>query len=219
MSSKVEICNLALSHIGVGKEIANLETEASEEASACRRFFDPCRDIVLRDFPWPFATKIVTLALVEENPNDEWRYSYQQPADSIRLKRILSGIRNDTQQSRVPYRVVRGSSGNLIYTDQQNAELEYSFKETDPQRYPPDFVIALSFRLAGYLAPRLTGGDPFKLGQRSLEMYVFEIRRAEGSASNEEQRDMAPDSEFIRVRESDDFTPGSRQSFLDLFGT
>jgi hypothetical protein len=76
----VDICNLALSHVGVSTEIANLDTERSKEAQACRRFYEPTREEVLRAFAWPFATRFVDLQLVEEEPNDEWAYSYRYPA-------------------------------------------------------------------------------------------------------------------------------------------
>lgn len=199
--SEVSICNMALSHLGVAKEIANLETESSQEAAACRRFFVEARDNTLRDYPWPFATKIADLALVEEDPNDEWQYSYRMPSDALRLNRILSGLRNDNAQSRVPYRVVRDDVGLLIYTDQEDAEIEYVMRETDPTRYPADFRMALSLRLAAYIAPRLTAGDPYKLGDRALNLHRLEIQKAEASAVNEEQAEQLPDSEFMRERE------------------
>lgn len=200
-SSTTAIANLAISHLGIGKEIANLITERSAEAQACRRFYETARDITLRDFSWPFATKINALGLVEEDPNDEWGFSYRYPTDCLKLRRILSGIRNDTRQTRIPYRVTRDESGLLIYTDAEDAELEYTINESDVGRFPPDFVMALSFLLAGYVAPRLTGGDPFKLGNRALELYQFELSKARSSAANEEQPDDLPESEFIRTRE------------------
>jgi len=200
MASSTEICNLALSHIGVGKEIANLETEKSEEAAACRRFYDTARDEVLRDFTWPFATVMATLGLIEEDPNDEWSYSYRYPSDCLMFRRILSGQRTDTRDTRVPYKIAQDSSGTLIFTDQENAECEYTIREDDPLRYPPDFVLAFSFLLASYIAPRLTGGDPFKLGQRALQLYALQISKAQANAKNEEQPDIEPDSEFTRAR-------------------
>ncbi len=200
-SSTTEISNLAISHLGIGKEIANLETERSAEAQACRRFFAVARDTTLRDFAWPFATKINELGLVEEDPNNEWAFSYRYPTDCLMLRRILSGVRTDTHQSRVPYRVTRDASGLLIYTDMEDAELEYTIKETDVSRYPADFVMAMSFLLASYVAPRLTAGDPFKLGDRSLGLYVAELSKARTMALNEEQADQTPDAEMIRARE------------------
>lgn len=200
MASDTEICNLALSHLRVAKEIANLETERSQEASACRRFYETARDASLRDFAWAFATKISTLPLVEEDPNDEWAYSYRYPTDCLKIRRILSGDRNDTRDTRVPYKIIQDSSGLLILTDKEDAELEYTIRADDPQRYPADYIMALSFRLAAYIAPRVTGGDPFKLGERAMRMYMLEVGMAQGSDLNEEQPDVTPDSEFIRAR-------------------
>lgn len=199
-ASIADICNLALSHLGVGKEIANLETENSEEAQTCRRFYETVRDQTLRDFAWPFATRIAALALVDEEPNDEWDYSYRFPSNALKIRRILSGIRNDSRQTRTPYKIAGDTSGSLIYTDMEDAEIEYTIRVTNPLRYPPDFLMALSLRLASYIAPRLTGGDPFKLGNRALELYAFEIGKSEASAANEEQPDETPESEFVQER-------------------
>lgn len=201
MASSTEICNLALSHLGVGKEIAALETERSQEASACRRFFDLARDEALRDFAWPFATKIIALGLVEEEPNDEWNYAYRYPTDCLNLRRILSGTRNDTRQTRVPHRIARDDSGRLIYTDTENAEAEYTILVDDPEQYPPDFTMALSLLIASYIAPRVTGGDPFKMGDRALRLYALSIEKARANSINEEQTEEHPESEFIRGRE------------------
>jgi hypothetical protein len=200
-ASEIAICNMALSHLGVGKEISNLETEKGEEAAACRRFFATARDNTLRDYPWPFATKIISLALVEEDPNEEWSFSYRYPTDCVRARRILSGQRNDNRQTRVPYVVAQDETGLLIYTDSENAELEYTFRDTDPSRYPGDYVMALSLRLASYIAPRLTKGDPFKLGERALQLHQLESMKAMQSAHVEEQNEETPASEFERSRE------------------
>ena len=57
---------MAISHLGVGKEIENFDTENSEEANACRRFYRVALEASLRDFSWPFATQNITLALIEK---------------------------------------------------------------------------------------------------------------------------------------------------------
>lgn len=201
MASSTEICNLALSHLGVGKEIANLETERSPEAAACRRFYEITRDAVLREYHWPFAKRVAPLALVNSNPNDEWGYSYRYPTDCSKIRRILSGLRNDSRQSRIPYTIAQDDDGQLIFTDQVNAEIEYTKKETNPERYPPDFVLAFSLRIAAYIAPRVAGGDPFKMGTRAMNLYISQIGISDSTASNEEQAEEAPSSEFIRARE------------------
>lgn len=192
---------MALSHLGAGKAIANLDTENSEAASACRTFYDIAVEATLRDFDWPFATKIRALALIEEDPNDEWAYSYRYPTDCLKFRRILSGQRLDTRDTRAPYRIAQDASGSLIYTDESEVSAEYTLNMTDPSFYPADFVIVLSYRLAAYIAPRVAGADPVKKGEDALKKYFFELGVAQANASKEEQPDKEPDSEFVRVRE------------------
>lgn len=201
-SSNTEIANLALSHLGVSKEISNLDNEASAEASSCRRFYEPARKQTLRDFAWPFATKYAALGLVANLPAEieEWAYSYRYPSDCASLRRIVSGIRPETQQTRVPYQIARDITGLLIYTNKTDAEVEFTFNETDVSRFPEDFVMALSLRIAMYVAPRLTAGDPFKLRAGAAQLYAFEIDRARASAGNEEQPNEPAPSELERSR-------------------
>jgi len=201
MASETEIANLALSHLGIGKEIAILETEKSEEAAACRRFYTICRDASLRDFPWPFCTRIAALGLVETDPSSEWAFSYRYPSNAWKLRRILSGTRNDDRQTRVPYKVYSDDDGKLIYTDMEDAELEFTVKETNPERFDPDFIMFLSLRLAAMIAPRLSRGDPFKMGQRAVQLYEFEASKARATAVNEQQDEENPESQFISGRE------------------
>lgn len=200
-SSNTEIANIAISHLGVGKEIADLDTENSQEANACRRYYDTALDYTLREWPWPFATKFATLSLVEENPNDEWSFSYRYPGDALMIKRVLSGVRNDNRQTRVAYKIASDDDGTLIYCDLEDAEIEYTSRSIAIQFYPNDFVMAFAWRLAFYIAPRITGGDPFKLRQTCLQMYDFEVTRAKANSANEEQPDEEPESEFVRSRD------------------
>lgn len=201
MASKVEICNQALSILGVAKEIANIETERSAEASACRRFYPTTLDEVLRDFAWPFATKIAAMGLVEADPTTEWAFSYRYPSDCLMFKRAVGVDRTDTPDTRVPVKIISDDAGLLILCDLADMEGEYTFRADDPLRYPPDFVSALALLLATKIAPRVTAGDPFGLGMKALNLYAFAISKARANAANEEQRDYPSDAEIIRARE------------------
>lgn len=200
MASKVGIANITLSHLAVGKEIANLETDKSDEAGTIRRYYKLALEVTLRDFPWPFATRFANLALIEENPTTEWAFSYRYPSEARYMRRIFSGIRNDTRQTRVPYRIASDSAGQLLFTDAADAEIEYTVQVDDPQLYPSDFQMAFSFYLAFLAAPRITSGDQFKLGERAQRNYFLEISRAVSRATNEEQPEESPESEFINAR-------------------
>ena len=192
---------MALSHLGVSKEIENLDTDKSQEASACNRFYEPARDEVLEDFNWPFAEKRVYLNKVDDTPTTDWLYSYAYPSEAVSLIRIPSGIRNDTFDTKIPFKVVHGDSGKLIYTDQQDAEMIYTKRVTDVSRYTAKFRMALSLKLAGYIAARVTGGDPFKLQNKAEAKYLRVLKEAQAAALNEQQKEEDPDSEFIRARE------------------
>lgn len=199
--SKTHILNMALSHLGVSKEVQDQETENSIEARASRRHYDNDLETVLTAIPWPFATQFAALGLVEEDPNDEWDYSYRYPSDCVILRRILSGFRTDNQDSRVPFKIGRDDDGTLVYTDEEEAEAEYTYREEDPTRYPQDFVLALSYRHAASIASKVTGGDPFKLGDKCLQLYRITLSEAASNRTDEEQPDRNPDAEFIRARE------------------
>jgi len=201
-ASDTAIANLALSHLGNKDSLSDIETDTSREAEVCRIFFDTVRDEMLRQFPWPFATKFAELSEVEEEPDppDEWGYSYRYPSDCLYIRRILSGARNDSRATREPYKIGVDGTGKLIYTDLESAVVEYTFRNEDPTDYPDDFTMALSYRLASYMAPQLTQGDPFALRDFCLKMYALSVSAANAAAFNEEQPDEPPDSEFISSR-------------------
>lgn len=203
MASNTEIANLAISHLGIGKDIGNLDTTNSPEANAVRRFYATAQEEILRDWAWPFATKYVALGLVESNPSgvaDEWDYSYRYPSDCLFIRKIASGARNDSRQGRANYIVARDTTGLLILSDMQDACIKYTVRETDESRYPPDFVMAFSYLLAFYAASRITAGDPFKNQEKMIQFYFQSLSKARANAANEEQVDENVDSEYIRGR-------------------
>lgn len=208
MATTTEICNMALSHLGVGKDVSNVDTEKSNEARAFNRFYPTAIEAMLRDFPWPFAIKMATLALVEDNQDEsdilsEWEFSYQYPADCVEAKRIVSMHTTDNRQSRIPYRIITGASGPLILSNWPNAVLEYAGLLPTTALFPADFTLALSYRMACYMAARVTGGDPFKLAPRCMQAYQIELASARANAANEEQSDQIPEAEMIRIRNGD----------------
>ena len=200
MTTLVELYNMSISHLGIGQEVAT-ETERSQEAKACQRFWDVCRQATLRDFKWPFARKVATLALIEENPNDNWSYSYRYPTDCVGGERIVNGSRNEDRQSLVTFDIGKDDAGLTVLTDQSNAVLEYTMDVSDLTTWPPDAILAASFRLASLICPRLTKGDPFKIKSEMLGQYDLEISRAKANALNEQVKPEMPESQFIRVRE------------------
>jgi len=193
-TSETEICNMALAQLGVSITINSL-TERSKEAKACNQFYATARDKVLRDFPWPFARRIVDLALVSSTL-DEWSFAYRYPADCVFARRIINGVsRRRTRDTDIPFELASDASGQLIYTDREDATLEYTALITDVSRFSADFVTFLQFLIAGLIGPRVTGGDKFQLANRALQFYDLTLRQARQNAFNEQQPDTdAPSS-------------------------
>jgi hypothetical protein len=195
-ASIADICNMALSHLGIGVEIANLETDMTAEGKACRRYYSTALQDTLRSAHWPFAKRVAALGLVQADPTEEWDYAYRYPTNALYVNRILSGTRTDSKDTATPYRIYGDDAGRLIYTDKVNAEIEYIANVTNPVRFPPDFVLAFSLRLALLVSPRLAGSNP-KLRVEVAELYRDQIMNARASSANEEQPDLPPESEFI----------------------
>ncbi len=199
-AAETEIANLTLGHLGVLKPIGELETENSAEARACRQFFQMARDMTLRDFDWPFARRVDTLSEVEEDPNDAWGYSYRVPSDCVAVRSIFNDSRLEDEANRIPFQIYGDDSGGLIYTDQEDAEVVYTKRITNGALCPLDFIMAMSLRLGVYIAPAVSGGDPYGLGKRCYQLYMDELSQARANALNERCMDVLPDSDSIRAR-------------------
>lgn len=211
-ATQLGICNAALRHIA-NKPILSL-AEASEAARGCTAFYDQVRDEVLGEFRWPFATRLAALTLVGGTADVpvtyEWHYSYRLPTDCLAPQRIQSGNRREGRDERISFDVASDDTGGLLYTDfapvdatsttPQLPQLEYTVAGLAEARFPADFAQAFSLKLAFYLAPLLTGGDPDHLGQRAGQLYEAMLARAELNAGEARQRDPEPDSEFLRAR-------------------
>lgn len=196
--SQIQIYNIALSHVGVAHLVAAPD-EDSAEAEACTTYYDTMRQALLRVRPWPFCTRFPVLALVEADPTTEWSYSYRYP-DSCLLVRRLINPAGRLEPQRVPYILGSDSEGTLIYTDLVDAQAEITYDVTDTTRFDAQFVMAMSWGLAAHIAPRVTGGDPHKLGEKATKQFSSWLASAIAVAANEVQRDPNPESEFIRVR-------------------
>ena len=81
MSSEVDICNLALSHLGDEASLASIDPpEGSAQADHCAKFYPIARDLMLEKHPWKFATRRVLLSPVDV---DLWEMEYGTQASFI----------------------------------------------------------------------------------------------------------------------------------------
>lgn len=157
MTSQVEIYNMALSNIGLSETVASLE-ERSKAQQTCSRFWEIARDSALAQFPWQFATKIATLALIGTPPRI-WLHQYQYPNDCLKALYLTPAgriLRPQDINERANFRTGYADSGQVIWTNEEMAELAYIVRIADTGRYPPLFVEALSWKLSSLIAMPMT---------------------------------------------------------------
>lgn len=194
--SSTEIANMAIKHLGHAKPIQSLDTDKSAAGHACRTFYNMVVRLVLRDFKWPFAQKILTMQLTQDEPGEHWEYAYQYPVNCARFGKIQSDVRVDSRYTKIPYQIARGTSGKIILTEKEDAICEYTEFMTNPAYWDDDFAMALSWRLAFYIAPSITGGDPYKLQNEAMKMYQYELGVAKENALEEQMDDDEAVSEY-----------------------
>lgn len=161
-NSVVSICNLALSRFGQGK--ISVLTEASREAVECALNYEPTRDSILREFPWSFAKSVVALAEVTY-PVIGWDYTYGYPSDCLNVRRVY-GIADAANANKEPYDIVTDGTTRYIVSNLPTAQLEYTARIIDPVLFDPQFVEALSYKLASVICIPLSGSS-----QRKGELY------------------------------------------------
>lgn len=204
MSTKLEIANMAASHLAIGETISDFDNDSSTTAVTMRRFYDQAFEQLLRSHEWPFAYKMAALSLAASNPNDDWLYSYTYPSDCLYLRWINQDyMKPPYQDDSLLHTIVYGTSGREIYTNVQSAIAGYTVNMAsagDEARLPEDCALALSYLLASLCAPMVTGGDHSQLIRDNRDLYMYYVGIAAANAVNEDGSLSEPDSELIRAR-------------------
>ena len=180
MATEIDICNLALAHLGDDATIASIKPpEGSAQAENAARFYPIARNALLETHTWNFASKRVALATTT-NTLEQWEYAYVAPADMMTPLAIISPTAQNDYSTRMSSgdtpggitsnyspTIVAGHytpqqfavEGIYIYSNQENALLRYQSLVTDPSKFSPLFVVTLSWHLASMLAGPIIKGD------------------------------------------------------------
>ena len=197
----VQLANMAIGHVG-SSQLIDLLTEKTTEAQQCNLYFDQAVETTLEDFNWPLATKYGALALVTDNsavttPYD-WVYGYRYPTDCIHVRRIVTAL-GRIDPNPPPWHPGIDDQGRLIWTDVEDAIIEYTKRVIDVNLFSPLFVDVVAWRLAAYIAPALSKTPTMRA--TCLAIYEAMMGKATVQAGNEQQQSEEPQSEFMRARE------------------
>ena len=185
--SLLGVYNLALDHI-VETPLSSL-TEDSPYQRWLTRNFSHLRDVLLRGYPWNFATQFNTLSEDSATPPFRWAARYTLPPDWLRvLPPTYLGNRGGKP---IPYEVV----GNYLYTDQRTTLYVRTVQRVeDLDAWDTVAIDALALSVAIRMTYRFTGKDTHR--DRLIEelkgvlAHAREIDTLEGSTEPVEQHDV-----------------------------
>jgi hypothetical protein len=194
--SKTAICNVALGHLGINRLIADADADASPQAQACRTHYALALEVTLKAHRWPFAQRVATLATISGYTSDVWTYAYRGPTDLL-----LAHTINRTSSRPQGERFERGgdASGAVLYSDAEDAILDYTAAVTSTGLYPADFVEALAYQIAIRTAQPLASEEGLR--QAARKGFTDAITQAMASAGNESMGQEPSDGEFLAARE------------------
>jgi len=252
----IELLNLSLFKIGVSKTVTSL-AEASRQAYTGALVYDHRLRMLLRLFPWPFATKYATPLTLVAGPawdedavvqewdaaatykigdvvdsggtfyycilghtnqvppnstywdteapdevNGDWLYAYRWPTDCLFARRIVpdlaAGMGRQFNADPPPFRVGFDVNGLLIYSNQREAELEYTANDCDALWADDLFIDAFTWHLAAALAPSLSKNG--LTTKDCLQFFLVAVQLARTTALNEGQQEKDGDPDWIANR-------------------
>jgi hypothetical protein len=209
--TKLDIWNAAIDRVG---EDDALETEGDDRPSAavCLRHYDRLRRLVLKTFPWPFATHQAAIAQ-PVNPDTGqivtrvgWGYVYGLPDDCLTPIALLGeGMRIGLLGAgqRMPFKVLSNDKGDgrLLCCDVSPNDfevLEYTRDIDDEAAFGPDFADALAWRLGVELA--LARRKDARLAQTMMQGFSGAVAEAWAAEMRGQQEDPEPDASSIQAR-------------------
>ncbi len=205
-TSQVAICNLALDSIGTRSTISSL-TEASAEAQACARQYEPALEAVLQAAHWNFARKQIALAVLKDgtvqpsqNVPQPWVYEYAVPSDMLQARFVMPiAVSQNTTFVGTPavqYPITptvrfivssdedqNGNPINVILTNQAQAILCYTYRCTNVNLFDSQFVTAFANYLGSKLAIPLTGDK--EKARMAFQLADLTCKAAQASNANE----------------------------------
>ena len=190
MATQLDVYNQAMGKIGQQRSITSLG-ENSVERIQCDRFYDVSRQASFRDWDWPFARKYeVIVAGGGEVNSSAWTYQYVYPVDCLAPRRIKSPAESTVPHppnvERIPFEVATDSTGaQVIYSNEATPILVYTFDQLDPVNWSSDFVDAISWKLAWYLAVSVAGSE--KWAKLAIDGYISSLNAARIASIRDER--------------------------------
>jgi hypothetical protein len=179
-TTKVDICNLTMDHLGQSANISNIDTPTTEEEIKCSRWYDTTRRALLRAHPWTFARTRAQLSLNAVAPVFGYADAYNLPNDYIRLNFIGDDSIRDYKQRYA----LENKQLLLDNSGAASIDIGYTRDEDNVVKFDALFVDLLAVEQAW----RLAIGFTLKPSWKKLLKETLTELRLEARAVNSQER-------------------------------
>ncbi len=216
--TQIQICNMALTY--TGQSPITSMSDGSAQAVTCSMMWDICRQAVLRDCNWNFATKIIPLALLSNESIPGWNNCYGFPSDCLYIQDVFaqtfdvyaSPVYPSWPQEPYPlnpfppisaaqdWLVVQSADlqQKIIVSNIDNAYIRYIADIVDTMQFDAEFVECLSWALAAKIAQAITGNKDLTV--YCQQMYAVVLDKARITNLFERRKANLNDSSYILSR-------------------
>lgn len=225
MASKIDIANLALTHLGESNTIVSIEPPSgSPYARYAATFYPMARDFLLSIYPWNFNTRRISPATLDSEASS-YAYAYAVPNEALTILSVLPPNTTDdyvggltTALQSVVFisdletiatgalpqnfaREVLADGQHVIYTNVEDAVIRYTMKIENPAKFSAPFVMALSRLLASYLAgPVIKGKRGVDVGKAQFQIFIGVMGMAQTHDANQSKNTLQWKPPWMRNR-------------------
>ena len=179
MTSKVDICNLALVEAKYDETIESFD-EHSVAGERCKRLYDACRKELLCSYPWSFASKRVKTNIYPDERG-------------FKVKNFIDRLPENTK-------VALHNGEKVVVCDYQEPFIEYIYNEEIEGNFPQSFIRLLYLEMALRLG-KLAGmeNEDLKLIAAQIQQAA-EVARTQSNTEGDNHLVVVEDDYYINVR-------------------
>ncbi|MCD8350083.1 MAG: hypothetical protein LUC93_05655 [Planctomycetaceae bacterium] len=183
--TRVDLYNLALGNIKIGRKVGSLDDETAREFMLPQNY-DGALATLLALHDWSFATVFATLAQVADAPalktgTGLWLYGWAYPGDCVRVLdvgAVLDGALDFTTGR--PWFLENGRAGRILRTEHTHACARYLSDAVPVTDWPPSFVLAFTWVLASNLTRAVNADDKdADYRMKQAEYYIQQAKIAD----------------------------------------
>lgn len=190
MSSKVQLCNMALTKLARNR-VTDIETPTTNEEKICNVVFDSLADEVQSSGSWTSVMKRVALVNTGTTPVFGFLYEYQLPTSPKCLHVVAI---NEDRVGSYEYVI----EGDKLLTDKSGVDILYRARVSTTDSWDIDLSQAFVYRLTAELAQILTGNET----KAQFYHQLYEAKLEKHLASNNQQgsQQYTSSSDLLDVR-------------------